>query len=170
LNSDNSSDHNKLHYKAVGAKREAQRIWRMEQVLKYASLGYNQAEIAEVLHISQSWVSRTINAITKAAQQDIKRHIEETLPYERKKALTLFENVKKQALDIANDPGVGKRDKVSALALAKDAGKEIWALNSQGEHVRTALNVAAGLEEKLDNLQKEEDENREELPLYDHEP
>jgi len=145
----------------------------MEQVLKYASLGYNQAEIAEVLHISQPWVSRTITAITKAAQEDVKRHIEETLPYERKKALTLFENVKKQALDIANGSSgeVGNRDKIAALALAKDATKEIWALNSQGEHVKSALNVAAGLQEKLDNLQKEdEEEYREELPLYDHEP
>jgi DNA-binding MarR family transcriptional regulator len=146
----------------------------MEQVLKYASLGYNQAEIAEVLHISQPWVSRTITAITKAAQEDIKRHIEETLPYERKKALTLFENIKKQALDIANGSSsgeVGNRDKIAALALAKDATKEIWALNSQGEHVKSALNVAGRLQEKLDNLQqKEEKEDQDELPLYnDHE-
>jgi hypothetical protein len=168
LNSDNSSDH-KLHYKAVGAKREAQRIWRMEQVLKYASMGFNQSEIAAALHISQSWVSRTITALTKAAQEDIKHHIEETLPYERKKALTLFESIKKQAIEIANAPDVGNRDKVAALALAKDATKEIWALNSQGKHIKTALNVAAGLQEKLDNLQKEEEENQEELPLYDHE-
>jgi DNA-binding MarR family transcriptional regulator len=143
----------------------------MEQVLKYASLGYNQAEIAEVLHISQAWVSSTIKAITKAAQEDIKHHIKETLPYERRKALTLFENVKKQALDIANDPDVGKRDKVAALSLAKDAGKEIWALNSQGEHVKSALNVAAELQEKLNNLEKEEEQEGEDvLPLYDHEP
>jgi hypothetical protein len=146
----------------------------MEQVLKYASLGYNQSEIAAVLHISQPWVSRTITAITKAAQEDIKQHIEETLPYERRKALALFESIKKQAIEIANGPDVGNRDRVAALALAKDAGKEIWALNSQGEHVKTALNVAVGLKEKLDNLQKEDDEeeeeDREELPLFDHEP
>jgi hypothetical protein len=146
----------------------------MEQVLKYASLGYNQVEIAAVLHIDRSWVSKTITAITKAAKEDIERHIKETLPYERKKALTLFENVKKQAIDIANGSSgeVGNRDKIAALALAKDATKEIWALNSQGEHVKTALNVADGLQEKLDNLQKNDEEDREEkeLPLYDHEP
>lgn len=171
-NSDDHHDYHSTHSRApVGARRESQRVWRMEQVLKYASLGYNQAEIAAILHISQSWVSRTITAITKAAQKDIKRHIEETLPYERRKALALFESIKKQAIEIANGPDVGNRDKVAALALAKDAAKEIMALHTQGEHIKTALNVAAGLQEKLENLQKEEEEGREdELPLYDHEP
>jgi hypothetical protein len=141
----------------------------MEQVLKYASLGYNQAEIAEALKISQPWVSRTITAITKAAQEDIQRHIKETLPYERRKALTLFENVKKRAIDIA-DKDIGERDRISALALAKDAAKEILTIHQQGEHIKSALNVASGLKDKLDNLEeKEGEEDREELPLYDHE-
>jgi hypothetical protein len=176
LNSDNPNDQkNKLHYKAVGAKREAQRIWRMEQVLKYASLGYNQAEIAEVLHISQAWVSSTIKAITKAAQQDIQHHIEEVLPYERRKALTLFENIKRRAIEIADKDSIGDRDRISALSLAKDAAKEIVSLQQQGEHVKTALNVAAGLKEKLNNLEQNKKEEQgqgqeEVLPLYDHEP
>jgi hypothetical protein len=166
----NNNQNKSPHSKSVASKREAQRLWRMDQVLKYASMGYNQVEIAEVLHIDRSWVSKTITAITKAAKEDIERHIKETLPYERKKALTLFENVKKQAIDIAKGSEVGNRDKVSALSLAKDAAKEIWAMNSQGEHVKNALNVAAGLQEKLDNLQNEEEEgHEEELPLYDHE-
>jgi hypothetical protein len=179
LSSHNSDDHNNHDYHnsthsrvPVGARRESQRVWRMEQVLKYASLGYNQAEIAEVLHISQPWVSRTITAITKAAQEDIKHHIEEVLPYERWKALMLFENVKKRAIDISNKESIGERDRIAALALAKDATKEIMALHTQGEHVKTALNVAAGLQDKLNNLQKkkkEEEEEEEELPLYDHE-
>jgi hypothetical protein len=148
----------------------------MEQVLKYASLGYNQAEIAEVLHISQPWVSSTIKAITKAAQQDIKHHIEEVLPYERRKALALFENIKRRAIEISDKAQIGDRDRIAALVLAKDATKEIIALQQQGEHVKTALNVAAGLQDKLNNLQiKEEEEEQEQerergvLPLYDHE-
>jgi hypothetical protein len=183
LNSDNPNDQNNPnkrppYVKSVGAKRESQRIWRMEQVLKYASMGYNQADIAEVLQISQPWVSSTIKAITKAAQQDIKHHIEEVLPYERRKALTLFENVKRRAIDIADKKDIGDRDRIAALSLAKDATKEIIALQQQGEHVKTALNVAAGLKEKLNNLEQqqqqqqnqEEGEQEEVLPLYDHEP
>ena len=60
-------------------------------MLKYASLGYNQVEIAEVLKISQAHVSRTLTALTKQAQQDIRHHIEETLPLERRKALMEFQ-------------------------------------------------------------------------------
>jgi predicted transcriptional regulator len=150
-NSDDQNHQNKRpHFKSIGARRESQHVWRMEQVLKYASLGYNQAEIAEVLKISQSWVSRSITAITKAAKEDIEHHVKETLPYERKKALALFENVKRRAIEIADKESIGERDRISALSLAKDAAKEIWALNSQGEHLKTAINVAAGLQEKLE--------------------
>ena len=52
--------------------------------LKYAALGYNQSEIAEVMHLSQAHISRTLAAVTKQAQADIKHHIEETLPFEKK--------------------------------------------------------------------------------------
>jgi hypothetical protein len=176
-NSDDQQNNNQnkstpSHSKSIASKREAQRLWRMDQVLKYASMGYNQVEIAEVLHIDRSWVSKTITAITKAAQQDIKHHIEEVLPYERRKALVLFENIKRRAIEIADKDNIGDRDRISALSLAKDAAKEIIALQQQGEHVKTALNIAAGLQNKLDNLQEKEEQEQEQeggvLPLYDH--
>jgi hypothetical protein len=170
-----NSDDQKARFRAaaVGARRESQKVWREQQVLKYASLGYNQVEISEVLHISQSWVSRIITALTKAAQEDIKHHIEETLPFERRKALMLFETIKKRAIDISNlnEDKIGQRDRIAALSLAKDAAKEIWALNSQGEHVKSAIKVAGGLQEKLDSIEESQQaEEQEELQLYqDHE-
>jgi hypothetical protein len=171
-NSDGQQDQNqKPRFKAVGAKRESQKVWREQQVLKYASLGYSQTEISEVLHISQPHVSRTLTALTKQAQQDIKHHIEETLPFERRKALMLFEGIKKRGIDISNlnEDKIGQRDRIAALSLAKDAAKEIWALNSQGEHVKSAIKVAGGLQEKLDSIEESQAEEQEELPLYDHE-
>lgn len=172
----NSDDQNQQNQKsrfrgAIGAKRQSQKIWREQQVLKYASLGYNQVEIAEVLKISQAWVSRILSALTKAAQEDIKHHIEETLPLERRKALMLFETIKKRAIDISNQENIGERDRIAALSLAKDAGKEIWALESEGRHIQSAIKVAGGLKEKLDSMEEaqEEEQEQEELPLYDHE-
>ena len=172
MNSNISDDQKTARFKgAVGAKRESQKVWREQQVLKYASLGYNQVEIAEVLHISQAWVSRILSALTKQAQEDIKYHIEETLPLERRKALMLFEGIKKRGIDISNlnEDKIGQRDRIAALSLAKDAAKEIWALNSQGEHVKSAIKVAGGLQEKLDSIEESQAEEQEELPLYDHE-
>jgi transcriptional regulator len=170
-NSDDQQNQNqKPRFRAVGARRESQKIWREQQVLKYASLGYNQVEIAEVLHISQAHVSRTLTAITKAAQEDIKHHIGETLPFERKKALMLFESVKRRAIDIANKENIGERDRIAALSLAKDATKEIWTLESEGRHIQSAIKVAGGLKEKLDSMMEESQaEEQEELQLYNHE-
>ena len=174
-NSDDQHQHQQKQrprFRAVGAKRESQRVWREEQVLKYASLGYNQVEIAEVLHISQAWVSRILSALTKAAQEDIKHHIEETLPFERRKALMLFENIKKRAIDMSNldKDEIGQRDRIAALSLAKDAAKEIISLQSEGRHIQSAIKVAGGLKEKLDSMEEaqEEQQQQEELPLYDH--
>lgn len=163
------------HYNTVGSSKESQIIWRRDKVLKLVSLGYTQTEIAQELQISQPLVSRDITAITKAAQEDIRHHIEETLPYERKKALMLFETIKKQAIDMANKPEgkIGDRDRIAALALAKDAGKEIIALQTQGQHIKRALRVAGGLKEKLENLEEEQNQQQQEegedLQLYDHE-
>jgi hypothetical protein len=64
----------------------------------------------------------------------------------------LFENIKRRAIDISNKESIGERDRIAALTLAKDSQKEIMALHQQGEHVKTALNLAAGLQEKLNNL------------------
>jgi hypothetical protein len=150
-------------------ERESQKLWRMEQVLKYASLGYNQVETAKVLKISQAHVSRTLTALRKEAQKDIKHHIEETLPLERRKALILFQNIKRRALDISNQKDIGERDRIAALSLAKDAGTEIWAIESEGRHVQSAIKVAGGLKEKLDSMEESQVEEQKELPLYDHE-
>lgn len=173
MNSNNSYDQQKgTHFKAsVGAKRESQKVWREQQVLKYASLGYNQVEIAEVLKISQAWVSRILSVLTKAAQEDIKHHIEETLPLERRKALMLFETIKKRAIDISNQENIGERDRIAALSLAKDAAKEIIALQTEGRHIQNAIKVAGGLKEKLDSMVEgqAQQQEQEELRLYDHE-
>jgi hypothetical protein len=83
----------------------------------------------------------------------------------------LFEGIKKRGIDISNlnEDKIGQRDRIAALSLAKDAAKEIWALNSQGEHVKSAIKVAGGLQEKLDSIEESQAEEQEELPLYDHE-
>jgi predicted transcriptional regulator len=172
LNSNISDDQKTARFKgAVGAKRESQKVWREQQVLKYASLGYNQVEIAEVLHISQAWVSRILSALTKQAQEDIKYHIEETLPLERRKALMLFETIKKRAIDISNQENIGERDRIAALSLAKDAGKEIITLQTEGRHIQSAIKVAGGLQDKLNSIEEAQAEEQEELRLYrqDHE-
>lgn len=132
--------------------------------MKLASEGYSQSEIAEVLKVTQPTISKDLAYITKAAYDNVRYHIESRLPFEREKTLMLFESIKKRAIDMANkDEGkIGDRDRIAALTLAKDAGKEIMALHTQGEHVKNALNVAAGLHEKLKDLEDRQEEEEEE--------
>jgi hypothetical protein len=166
---------------SAGSSKESQIIWRREKVLKYASLGYSQGETAEILKVTQPTISKDIAYLSKAARNRIKDHIEVKIPFEREKTLMLFENIKRKALDISEKENLGERDRLSALTLVKDVGKEIWALQIQGEHVKKALKVAGGLQEKLESLeqneemeqeqqeQQEQEEEEESPPLYDHE-
>jgi DNA-binding MarR family transcriptional regulator len=173
----NNSEDQRHHLHNVGSSRNSQNIWRDEKILQMASEGYSQSDIAAALQLTQPTISKAISRITKTAYDNVRYHIESRLPFEREKTLVLFESIKKRAIDIANkkEGDIGERDRIAALTLAKDAGKEIMALHTQGEHVKNALNVAAGLQGKLSSLesiqqlleeQQEEEGEGEELQLY----
>lgn len=165
----NNSENQKDHFRNVGSSRNSQNIWRHEKILKMASEGYSQSDIAAELQLTQPTISKALAKITKTAYDNVKYHIESRLPFEREKTLVLFEGIKKRAIEIANKKELGERDRIAALTLAKDAGKEIMALHTQGEHVRNALNVAAGLQGKLSSLNESSSQQEEEegLQLYE---
>lgn len=167
----NLDDQNNKRIREINSNRESQQIWRNEKILQMASEGYSQSDIAAALQLTQPTISKAISKLTKEAYDNVRYHIENRLPFEREKTLMLFESIKKRAIEIANKKEIGERDRIAALTLAKDAGKEIMAIHTQGEHVRNALNVSAQLQGKLSNLEsdqqdQEEDDEEEELQLY----
>ena len=121
---------------------------------------------------SPSLISKDMSYITKAAQTQINKHIEEKLPVEHQKTVMLYEEIKNRAVEISNNT-THDRDKIAALALAKDCGESLYELNTEGRHIKKAIKAAAGLKEKLEELEDREDEEIEEVQFYrpvdDHE-
>ena len=51
--------------------------WRRRQVFDLSSKGYNQTQIAKILHISESTISRDLDLLIQQSKENIKRYIEE---------------------------------------------------------------------------------------------
>ena len=133
--------------------------------MRYTSLGYSQVAISELLGCSQACVSQNLSALTKAALSEVNKQVEEVIPMELKKTKILYEEIKSRAIDIANTT-THDRDRISALALAKDCGESLYALTTEGRNVKRAIRAAAGIKQKMEELEDRQEEEQEEVQFY----
>jgi transposase len=69
----------------MNGKRQAE--WRKNQVLELTSKGHTQAEIAKILQISISTISRDLSFLREEAKANVRKYIDERLPEEYEKCL-----------------------------------------------------------------------------------
>jgi predicted transcriptional regulator len=62
--------------------------WRRNKVLELSSQGFTQSDIATVLHVTQPTVNKDLAHIRREAQENLQKHIHETIPEEYQKAMT----------------------------------------------------------------------------------
>ena len=93
--------------------------WRRTKVLELLSKGDSQSEIANVLQVDLSIISRDVYFLRQQAKSNIKRYIDERLPEEYEKCLVGLNAITKEAWDTANNTE-DKREKIQALSLAKE--------------------------------------------------
>jgi DNA-directed RNA polymerase specialized sigma24 family protein len=60
--------------------KQQQLEWRRAQVLELASEGYTQREIASKLQVDLTAVNRDIQFLRQQAQENLQKHIHETVP------------------------------------------------------------------------------------------
>jgi DNA-binding transcriptional regulator LsrR (DeoR family) len=127
--------------------------WRRSKVLEYLSEGYNQVEIANQLHVDQPTISRDVYFLNKQAQNDLQKHIHETVPTEYQKCMIGMKRNLKQTLEIAEttlDPKV----KLQARAIANDCYKYIMDLTTNGAVITDAMKYVIQKTEQVNTLQK----------------
>jgi hypothetical protein len=129
--------------------------WRRSKVLELSSQGYTQSEIAKTLQISQSSVNRDLAYIAKHAQENLKTHIQHTLPLEYKRCINGINQVLKQAWQISQSSEVKKEERLAALSLASNCYKFIMELATNGVVITDAIKYVQG---KMDHLNKQEKE------------
>ena len=93
--------------------------WRRNKVLELLSKGDSQSEIAKVLQVDISIISRDISHLRQQAKSNIKKYIDERLPEEYEKCLVALNAITKEAWNTAEQTE-DKREKIQALSLAKE--------------------------------------------------
>src|SRR5918911_2305467 len=93
--------------------------WRRSKVLELLSKGDSQSDIAKVLQVDFSIISRDVYFLRQQAKTNIKKYIDERLPEEYEKCLVGLTAITKEAWDTAQQTE-DKREKIQALSLAKE--------------------------------------------------
>src|ERR687884_670948 len=93
--------------------------WRRTKVLELLSKGDSQSEIAKVLHVDLSIISRDVYFLIQQAKANIKRYIDERLSEEYEKCLVGINMIKKEAWTLAQNTKDNK-EKIQALSLVKE--------------------------------------------------
>jgi hypothetical protein len=101
----------------MNGKRQAE--WRRNQVLELSSKGLTQSDIAKILQISISTISRDLYFLREQAKDNLKKYIDERLPAEYEKSLVGLASILKEAW-ITAAKTEDKREKLQALSLAKE--------------------------------------------------
>jgi hypothetical protein len=93
--------------------------WRRTKVLELLSKGDSQSEIAKVLQVDLSIISRDVYHLRQQAKSNIKRYIDETLSEEYEKCMIGLTAILKEAWNTSQQTE-DKREKIQALSLAKE--------------------------------------------------
>jgi predicted transcriptional regulator len=117
--------------------KQQQLDWR-SQVLELASDGYNQREIASKLQVDPAAVNRDIQYLRQQAQENLQKHIHETVPEEYQICMIGMKRNLKQTLEIA-DTTADLRVKLQARAMANDCYKFILDMTTNAGIVSDAL-------------------------------
>lgn len=128
--------------------KQQQLDWRRAKVLELASEGYSQSEICQKLQLDRVTVHRDIHFLRHQAQENLQRHIHETVPEEYQNCMAGMKRNLKQTLEIA-DTVADPRIKLQARAIANDCYKYIMDLATNGVIVTNALNLVNDKTEKL---------------------
>ena len=128
--------------------------WRRDRVLELSSQGFSQSDIATVLHVDKSIISRDMVHLRNRARENLQHHIHQTIPEEYQKACQTLNQVLRMTWSI-----VGKTEdektRLQALALINDVNKYRTELVTNGVIVHDSLQI---IQSKMEHLNgKDED-------------
>jgi hypothetical protein len=87
--------------------------------MELSSKGHNQSEIAKILQVDKSIISRDISFLRELSKHNIKKYIDEKLPEEYEKCLVGLDAILKEAWNTVENSS-DKREKIQGLSLAKE--------------------------------------------------
>ena len=134
--------------------------WRRAKVLELLSKGDSQSEIARILQVDLSIISRGVYYLRQQAKHNIKRYIDERLLEEYEKCLVGLNAITKEAWNTAANTE-DKREKIQALSLAKECYSMKLDLLTNATVVDDAIKYVQQSKEKLVSNTSLKEEERE---------
>ena len=92
--------------------------WRRATVLELSSQSYTQIEIAAQLQVDEPTIRRDMAFLRLEAQENLQKHIHETVPEEYQKCMVGMKRNLKQTLEIRDNPSDPKV-KLQAVAIVQ---------------------------------------------------
>ena len=127
--------------------------WRRNKVLELSSQGFTQSDIATVLHVTQPTVNKDLVHIRQQAQENLQKHIHETVPEEYQKCMIRMKRNLKQTLEIA-ESAADPKTKLQARAIVTDIYRYIMDLCTNSGIVSEAMKYVTQTQEKINTLHK----------------
>jgi hypothetical protein len=127
--------------------------WRRDRVLEPSSQGFTQSDIATMLQVDKSIISRDMAYLRDQAQENLQKHIHQTIPEEYQKAMTGINQVLKMCWSIVNKTE-DEKTKLQALSLINDCNKYKIDLSTNGIVITDAIKYINGKMDHLNNQEK----------------
>jgi hypothetical protein len=132
----------------ISKVQQQQVDWRRDRCLELSSQGFSQSDIATVLQVDKSIISRDMAHLRHRARENLQNHIHQTVPEEYQKGMVGLRQNLKHVLEIAvtsSDPRV----KLEARRIANDCYRYIMDLTTNGIVVTDAIKY---VQSKMDHL------------------
>src|SRR5918912_605347 len=146
--------------------------WRRAKVLELLSKGDSQSEIAKLLQVDLSIISRDVYFLRQQAKSNIKRYIDERLPEEDEKCLIGLTAITKEAWNTAANTE-DRREKIQELSLAKECYSMKLELLTNATVVDDAIRFVSQKSKDEEKIKSAIEGDKEEEPNehdYDEEP
>lgn len=123
--------------------------WRYNKEWELASKGATQSEIAQILKLNKSTISKDFKKLRKQAKSGINKYIEEKLPFEHQKTLVGLDEVIKQGWAFALNNDNDAKIRLQALTVISDAYMKKQAILGDPAQIEKAIKVVSKLRQQI---------------------
>ena len=129
----------------MARKKDRQQLeWRYDRVLQLAANGHTEREIAAEMQLSKTTIHSDLVVLKRRAKEDIRKYIDEQVPFEYKKTLTGLNDIIKYMSNIMDNKEEGKEYDTKERMQA--ANVKMQAYNMKMEMVSGANLIEEGIE------------------------
>jgi hypothetical protein len=145
---------------------------RRAKIVELLAKGYtSQSEVARVLHIDDSTVSRDIIFLRQEAQHNLKEHIESRIPHQYSLCETGLKIVLRRAYELANNPNNSTSENIQSLSLIANIYGRLMELSTDEKTIAQAVSwiekkkeqLMQELQKEVPDVKQEQDQQEEEL-------